>query len=624
MPRYRSISDIVGKRAPAGAVGIGAFSRLLNLGRTPYRIHALAWINDHIEMSFRPEPDMELVFTVSKLQPVQLALFNSRHLTIRSRGRVLHPDLTRLLVKRFSGRWQNLTLEHMADLLLKDPEFGKLGLPMPPAGDQFNKPESQLDTWGGHNVFASFWAKGELERSQLDSIDFFQNSINVQNSDLECNNVKPNDGASTVQLINFPWIPRIRSASIPQRHSDDFAPSTEGGDDPGMLSTDLTDHDVIMGSLDKVRGLLDHLARRQPRKMVFFSNTCVPTMTGEDIESLVKQYQDKFNVPLTYLTVTPQSMTNVFRDLLVHRRIRAEESVQETLPNAINLIGFQRDAALDEIARLLSDLDLHINTTLLPHLRYEAIDQLPRAALNVLLPNTLWQHLYDQLLIRSRMRYVSPEAPYGPLRTRAWMEAILRACTPPRDLDEIWKRHWLPLRDRWDGLVKKALAYRLGLCARADELHYLLDPAHTWGIPIIGVLEEMGFGLDIMIQMDSGSDRDKAFSILRERFAEPERHSLESFTDFDSMRLLLRRCKSHALFSNHFLDWRITEAGKSQFSLQYFEKGLPGAIRTLNRLLEVCKTSFYRRYSDYLVRTPAGLFRRPEATGTDRGKGRTE
>ncbi|MBM4388108.1 MAG: hypothetical protein FJ088_10250, partial [Deltaproteobacteria bacterium] len=66
--------------------------------------------------------------------------------------------------------------------------------------------------------------------------------------------------------------------------------------------------------------------------------------------------------------------------------------------------------------------------------------------------------------------------------------------------------------------------------------------------------------------------------------------------------------RSRAFFSHHFFDWRLTQTGKASFSLQHFEKGLGGALRTLERLLIICRSEFYSRYKDYLKRTPDGLY----------------
>jgi hypothetical protein len=61
------------------------------------------------------------------------------------------------------------------------------------------------------------------------------------------------------------------------------------------------------------------------------------------------------------------------------------------------------------------------------------------------------------------------------------------------------------------------------------------------------------------------------------------------------------------VLSNHCYDWRITEAGKGRFALQHFEIGVPGALRTIDRLVEICATPFYHKYHKYLARTFEGL-----------------
>ena len=59
-----------------------------------------------------------------------------------------------------------------------------------------------------------------------------------------------------------------------------------------------------------------------------------------------------------------------------------------------------------------------------------------------------------------------------------------------------------------------------------------------------------------------------------------------------------------AVYSDHHFDRRLSSAGKAQFSLQEFEKGLAGAVRTGQRLLRICRLPFYRRYARYLPAEP--------------------
>jgi len=79
----------------------------------------------------------------------------------------------------------------------------------------------------------------------------------------------------------------------------------------------------------------------------------------------------------------------------------------------------------------------------------------------------------------------------------------------------------------------------------------------------------------------------------------------------------LAESKADAFFSCHFFDWRVTAAGKNLFSLQHFEMGLRGAVRTAERLLGICRTPFYRSYHRHLQRTPEGLRREHSSAGKD-------
>ena len=83
-------------------------------------------------------------------------------------------------------------------------------------------------------------------------------------------------------------------------------------------------------------------------------------------------------------------------------------------------------------------------------------------------------------------------------------------------------------------------------------------------------------------------------------FSDPARHTIKAFADQDRLSMLLEKGAFDAVYSDHLFDRRLTSAGKAQFSLQEFEKGLAGAVRTGRRLLRVCKLPLYRRYRKYL------------------------
>jgi hypothetical protein len=143
----------------------------------------------------------------------------------------------------------------------------------------------------------------------------------------------------------------------------------------------------------------------------------------------------------------------------------------------------------------------------------------------------------------------------------------------------------------------------------ADEVHRLCDPAATWGVPLIPMLEEMGFGIDVLLKVANRKSAVVAATKVNAVFADPARHTIKAFKDRERMERLLTDGPSAAVFSEHMFDHRLSAVGKSQFCLQEFEKGVGGAVRTIERLLAICRVPLFRRYRKYFQRPP-----QPEST----------
>ena len=111
----------------------------------------------------------------------------------------------------------------------------------------------------------------------------------------------------------------------------------------------------------------------------------------------------------------------------------------------------------------------------------------------------------------------------------------------------------------------------------------------------------------------------EAAQAIRKTFADGTRHSVRAFDSFAFLRQRLLEGPARAFLSYHFFDWRLSEAGKASFSIQHFELGVPGAVRTLERLVGVCRAPFFSRYGRYLRRTAEGLRAVPSEATTERG-----
>ncbi|HOU54978.1 MAG TPA: nitrogenase component 1 [Myxococcota bacterium] len=566
-----------------------------------WRVRWVVYYDDHFEVLLGPAGSVRMVLVLEDGQRREKAWVRTPRLAISYRGETRIPEEIDQRVRSHApARMGESSEEDLLTIARSDP--GTRPLPVISTGSD-DQVTNLLTTWAGDDAFAEFFAVGEIARSQLDSIDLSGSFRFVQHCDNECMTVSPHGVAPLLSAVEYPWENRQRSLDLPGQASR-VDPSVEG-----MVTTDLSESDVIMGNPDKVRRVLDYVvAHPLPDKITFFSNTCVPMVTGEDVESVVRRYAARSPTPLVYLTVTPISMFNVFRDLLETRRLAVEARVPPPTGPVVNLVGYAEDATTQGVRDLLQGAGITVNTHLIPDFAIARIERLPLAPVSVFYPNRVWRNHYTHLTGNTRIRCVTPDAPYGFRGSHRWLREVCQALDlPPEQADAAHEGIARPLLPEWERLVSEARQYRIALVVRAEETEHLTDPSTTWGVPLLAFLEEAGFGLDILIKVRQRKQaRESAQAIVR-RMEHPDRHVVKGFHDFETLRQRLRESEAQAALSYHYFDWRLSEAGKNRFSLQVFEMGLPGAIRSVRRLLNICRTPFYRRYRDYLARSPEGV-----------------
>lgn len=587
------------------------FARLLGvaaLARQGAAVTAVGWVVDHVEVEVAQPGAAAALLVLERRSEARPALLRCGELALGYRGRELHPAVEAALRRVAPRALAGARLEDLGRLILADPESGGAGqpLPAPPPGDQRRfEDQSLLSTWGGGGVWRQFFAVAETARSQLDSLDTFNRAFFVQHCEAECLAIAPEYGVPLIKLAHYPWDDRVRAV-------DWRGASARRAPEPfRLLTTDLNERDVILGrGAARLDAALTHLRGRDlsASSMIFCSSTCLPVVAGEDVDAVVRRHGPLLPLPILHLTTTPHSMQTLLTALLVTRRREAEAAIAEPAPGAINLVGFQEGPALDELRAALGALGVEVNVALVPALGAELIDAFPRAALAVLGPNELWQGHYGQLLSGSRVRAISPPAPFGRAATAAWLRLVARELGRGDGVDAAIEPLWAPLAGPWEALARRARQHRLGFVATLDELDFLTDPRKTWGVPLLALAREMGFEPAVLLHASDGAPAalDAATGALRAAAGGDVAVTL--FADRRGLARTLADAGLSAVLSEHVYDRRLTEAGLQSFSLQHFEQGFGGAVRTLRRLVEVCELPFYRRYGRHLALAAA---RRP-------------
>ena len=116
-------------------------------------------------------------------------------------------------------------------------------------------------------------------------------------------------------------------------------------------------------------------------------------------------------------------------------------------------------------------------------------------------------------------------------------------------------------------------------------------------VPVFALVEEMGFGIDLLAWAPDGEPGEAA----RRLAARPGVRGLSLFQDAEGLKSLLAGGAFRAVYTAIAHDHRVTEAGKAQFSMRLFEPGLAGAARTLERLLDAARLPFFERYARRLA-----------------------
>ena len=588
-----------------GGSSIVWFSTQLGFSNSPWRVRNVRWNLDHVEILVGGPEAAEFQLTITPLGAKKSAFITTQYLALAHSGKSLPQEIPAVLKDAFEKNLGPLDFNGLLQLLDTDPDKQPLQPPSVASPLGQGQPTGQLDTWGVGDSWADFVAAGEVARARLDSVEPTKLFRFIQHGESECAQVLPKGPGPIVEMVDYPWEDRIRGrGELPYSNLRSGLPT----EDEPLITTDLTETDVVAGNPKKLTDILEHAIAKgdSDKRTILFSNTCVPVVVGEDVESVVRRYSEKSPVPLLFLTVTPRSMLNIFNDLLVVRRKQAESAAGVPPKDTINLIGYPESRAVNELIEMLLLFGIKLNIRFIPDISEELIDMLPNAALNVVLPNSMWDNLYEQLLQDSKIPHIKPTAPWGIAGTLAWIRQILEALGHGEPDPSVWNNYVAQFQAQWDEASARCQGQRLGFALRGRDIHVLTDPSNTWGVSLIAQLEEAGFGLDILLLLKDANDAKNRAGQVNAMFTYPQRHVFKGFMSMEMLRQRLADSTAKAFYSVHTFDWRLTEAGKNRFSVQHFELGVPGAIRTMNRLADLCNTTLYQEYRRFFARTEGG------------------
>ncbi len=457
---------------------------------------------------------------------------------------------------------------------------GPDGRPGQPEGEFGDAPVSTT-RWGNPLQWHQFFSDFEVERAGLCSLRFTDPIAFVVHGETECMTVEPHTFTPLVGFANLPW---------PES-------AAQGGPDQRGFFTGLVEQDTIQGGTSKLERALAQAAAAPGVRLVCLNNTCLPKIIGDDVASTVARARRESGVPILSMNTDLDSPDEVYRDLVDQTCASLDRGAQGMEATELALVGTPPGPGRQELIDQLGAAGVGSIACLLPEFGVEALTGFLSARTGLVYPHGPWLDLADQLLADLGVPLHPAPSPYGFEGTRRWVRAAAEALGDP-GLAERWQTQACqPLLPRWEAARREAAAYRLAMVVDRDSLQRLVQPARLYGFALLPLLEEMGFGLDVLIL--DGPDAADAGSLLA-ALERPDRLGLHGFASQEELAGLLQDGEFGAVYSEVFFDQRISRAGKAQFHLGMLGMGLGGALAGIRDLIDLCRWPFYRRYGRLL------------------------
>jgi hypothetical protein len=399
--------------------------------------------------------------------------------------------------------------------------------------------------------------------------------LHIWHQDLECSYAHPDwSRPEDVSFYRYPW---ARRAGPAQRTRED------GGARTPQFMTDLRELDVVQGGEKKLRAALDAgLAHDGELSALVVNSGCVPAAIGDDVPRIMRAASNPRGVPLIYNDCAGGRDADVGRILFDKIRAEPGRARPKKIPRSVNLVGFPKGAALGELVALLERSGLTVNACVMPAMTPDQARGLDAAQAQVFMPNAAYAKVYKEVFSALPVPGHTFEPPYGMEGTRLWLRSVAGLFKREAAAEKAFAAEFSPWSGHWDALRRRALELKFAFVVDRAQLPRLKDASLMWGVPVLGLLREMGVRAEVLLY--NGTDRGP----------------VKGFKDKEELERRLRDGAYDAVYSEYFFDDRLVRAGAVPFSLAPFEPGVRGAAATLERLLALGRWGFYRRYAPYL------------------------
>ncbi len=356
----------------------------------------------------------------------------------------------------------------------------------------------------------------------------------------------------------------------------------------------LPEMDLMQGSEERLRLAVKEAVSREATRIIAVVNTCISELIGMDVESIVREECEGHEVvPIFFKAATDDgtSMSSIWARIFDISRPATKQH-----PDTINLVGFcAEDSRIANELRLdLERLGVSVNGFVIPSVRSSAIERFFESGTTLVNRS----RMCDLEFWEARQRFpgmnpIDIDPPFGRQGTQRFLETVTRECEVASNVrpEELWEPHAY----LWKQWQRRAKEHAAGIIIGPDDTRYLLHPPDLYGLPVMQLLEEMGFGVRVICRAkpsDAEQFAEKLSKDLKSRFSLSGAVTIESSSSEMEISRAIRDLDVSLVFTEYPPDRRALLAGCSSFHPRDFEMGYSGAVRTLMRLVRKAESDF--------------------------------
>ena len=151
-----------------------------------------------------------------------------------------------------------------------------------------------------------------------------------------------------------------------------------------IVSVVLEQHDVTFGCQEKLEEAMEELNDEYHPKAVFIVTTCVPEITGDDVESMADLFTDQYGFPVMVVHAENFKTDDHLPGIEHTLEVCCAMMQPQEKTDCVNVLGLRLgDFTKTEVYRVLQEQSIPVGMQLPGNSSAEEIERAPQAAVNL-------------------------------------------------------------------------------------------------------------------------------------------------------------------------------------------------------------------------------------------------